>query len=465
MPSLPLGRFHFDSITLYQRMAKSSKSGLPLKVWVRDRILFLAMIIFVLGGAGYISAGKFIAPDNPWLYPVKEFALLMSLIGIVSLGYELFLRELTFREYKNALQEIVNPDGVRLGIEGIYKNRSELSRSVSFESIFKKVQKEIFIGGSSLLSITTSSREQLKQKVLGGIDVRLLLLNPNSQVVELITRQGGGKATFLNEIRTSLLLLQKVAHEIDSEPGFSGRGKLLVHTYDAIPSHSFICVDEGRENGVIVADIGPYLGRSTPRPSLLVVNKKGGMYDYWRKMGELMWQESKAFNLDGDDLFGTKTKALMFTSGMETEYYDTEAKNWHPASVCQMNGNWRAIKGSQWVWVRDTPTLEEAKTGTQNRFRLKFDLPSECRGNCIVRADLYLRSDDVCHITVNDFSMKQEYGGADYPDAFLIDVDNYLKSGENVIYFELISFANPTAQTPDDSLTGIIYRLHLEYRE
>jgi hypothetical protein len=61
--------------------------------------------------------------------------------------------------------------------------------------------------------------------------------------------------------------------------------------------------------------------------------------------------------------------------------------------------------------------------------------------------------------------MKQEYGGADYPDAFLIDVDNYLKSGENVIYFELISFANPNAQTPDDNLTGIIYRLHLEYRE
>jgi hypothetical protein len=284
-------------------------------------------------------------------------------------------------------------------------------------------------------------------------------------VVELITRQGGGKATFLNEIRTSLLLLQKVAHEIDSEPGFPRRGKLLVHTYDTIPSHSFICVDEGRESGVIVADIGPYLGRSTPRPSLVVVNKKGGMYDYWRKMGELMWQESKAFSLDGDDLFGTKTKALMFTSGVETEYHDTSTKSWCPASVCQMNGNWRAIKGSQWVWVRDTPTLEEAKTGTQNRFRLKFDLPSGCEGNCVVRADLHLRSDDVCHITVNDVSLKQEYGGADYPDAFLIDVDNYLKSGENVIYFELMSFAKPSSQTPEDNLTGIIYRLHLEYRE
>ena len=96
-------------------------------------------------------------PHSEWLHPIKEFALLMSLIGVVSLGYELFLRELTFGEYKEALQEIVNPDAVRLGIEGIYKNRSELGQSMSFESLFRQVDKEVFVGGSSLLSIATSS--------------------------------------------------------------------------------------------------------------------------------------------------------------------------------------------------------------------------------------------------------------------------------------------------------------------
>ena len=40
-----------------------------------------------------------------------------------SLGCEFFLREMTIREYKDALEEIVNPDAVRLGIEGIYKTR------------------------------------------------------------------------------------------------------------------------------------------------------------------------------------------------------------------------------------------------------------------------------------------------------------------------------------------------------
>ncbi|MCH8157927.1 MAG: hypothetical protein IID18_09315 [Nitrospinae bacterium] len=240
---------------------------------------------------------------------------------------------------------------------------------------------------------------------------------------------------------------------------------MSVHTYDTIPSHSFTCLDEGSERGMIVADIGPYLGRTTPRPSMVVVNKKGGMYEYWLEMGRLMWQDSKAFDLADEDLFGTKTKTLMFTSGTETEYHDRETDSWNPASICQMNGNWRSIKGSQWVWVRDALTLEEAKTGTKNRFRFKFDLPAGCQGDCLVRADLYLRSDDVCHITVNDVSMKQEYGGAGYPDAFLIDVDNYLKGGENTIYFELISFAKPAAQAPEDNLTGIIYRLHLEYRE
>ena len=138
-------------------MTKQTSGSLSLKIWVRDRILFLAVVIFFIGGAAYIGAGKFIDPQSEWLHPIKEFALLLSLVGVVSLGYELFLREMTFREYKEALQEIVNPDAVRLGIEGIYKNRSELGQSMSFESLFRNVDKEVFIGGSSLLSIATSS--------------------------------------------------------------------------------------------------------------------------------------------------------------------------------------------------------------------------------------------------------------------------------------------------------------------
>ena len=439
--------------------------NLSLKTWVRDRILFLAVVIFFFGGAFYIGAGKFLDPQNEWLHPIKEFALLLSLVGVVSLGYELFLREMTFREYKDALEEIVNPDAVRLGIEGIYKNRSELGRSISFESLFRQVDKELFVGGSSLLSIVTSSAELLKKKVLSGVDVRLLLMDPSSYVVEIITRQGQGRATFLNEIRTSLMLLQKISHEIDSEPGYSDRGKLIVHTYDCIPSHSFICLDEGSLKGKIVADIGPYLGRTTPRPSMIVANKKDGIYDYWKSMGDLMWQESKFFNLSSDDLFGTQTKALMFTSGANTEYYEKATDSWEKASICKMNKNWRSIKGSQWVWVSESAALEEIKTGTKKRFRLKISLPSDSGDEHIVRADLFLRSSDECRLNINDVSMNQAYGGASYPDPFIVDIGRYLKSGENKIYFELISFARPDAEEVQDGLAGLIYRLHLEYRE
>ena len=203
-----------------ENMQKTSKSGPNIKEWVHDRIVFLAITIFVVGGSFYIAADHFLSPDNIWFHPVKEFSLLIALIGIVSFGYEVFLRELTFRQYKQALQEILNPDAVRLGIQGIFKNRSELGSATSFEGLFKKVKREIFIGGSSLLSISTSSRELLKDKVLQGINVKLLLMDPDSPVVELITRQGGGKHTFLNEIKTSLLLLQRVQDEIEETQGY-----------------------------------------------------------------------------------------------------------------------------------------------------------------------------------------------------------------------------------------------------
>lgn len=437
------------------------KDGLNIREWVRERILFLAVGIFVVGAAGYIGADKVFDSHSIWFHPVREFALLISLIGVISLGYEVFLRELTFNEYKEALREIVNPDAVRLGIQGIYKNRSELAQATSFEILFENVKEEVFIGGSSLLSISTASRELIKDKVLSGIKVRLLVMDPSSPVVELITRQGGGRHTFLNEIKTSLLLLQKLHHEI-ADASAPKKGELVVHSYDTIPSHSFISIDAERSSGIIIADIGPYLGRSTPRPSMQVVNKKNGMFGYWKEMNDIMWESSRPVKMDVSDPSSIETNTLVLASGSETEYYDSESGTWEKASICQMGNDWRGIKGGQWVWVRETVTKEEAITGSQKKFRLQFNLPRESASS-IHRAEMLLRSDNTCHITVNDVRLLQEYGGAEYPDPFLIDIDQYVHAGDNTITFELVSYAKPDAKAPEDNPTGLIYRLHVEY--
>ena len=94
------------------------------------------------------------------------------------------------------MEEIVNPHAVRLGIQGIYKNRSELGQAHTFQKLFKKVKHEIFIGGTSLLSISTGSRDLLREKVMSGVNVKLLLMEPESGVVKRIMNQGGGKQTF-----------------------------------------------------------------------------------------------------------------------------------------------------------------------------------------------------------------------------------------------------------------------------
>ena len=125
-----------------------------------------------------------------------------------------------------------------------------------------------------------------------------------------------------------------------------------------------------------------------------------------------------------------------------------------------MGNDWQGIKGAQWVWVSDKATKEEAITGSQKKFRLQFTLPLEIT---VHRAEMLLRSDDTCHIIVNDVRLLQEYGGAEYADPFLIDIDQYLVAGENTITFELISYAKPDAKAPEDNPTGLIYRLHVEY--
>ncbi len=335
-------------------MDKTNKKS--IRAWIRDRILFMAVMIFVTGAGLYMAAGKIIPHESIWLDPVKEFSLLISMIGVVSLGYELFLRELTFNEYKEALQEIVNPHAVRLGIQGIYKNRSELGQAFTFQSLFKDVKREIFIGGTSLLSISTGSRELLREKALNGITVKLLVIDPESEIVELITRQIGGKSTFKNEIKTSLLLLQKLQEEIE-EIDPSAKGKLLVHTYKTIPSHSFISVDEGSSSGFMIADIGPYLGRSHPRPSMMLVKKKNGLYDYYVELNRTFWEESKPLAPEPHKPSEEETRTQVFVSGKETEYYDAATKSWKPAVICDPLNQWRGIKGSQWVWIREQITL------------------------------------------------------------------------------------------------------------
>jgi hypothetical protein len=397
------------------------------------------------------------------LDPLKEFSLLISMIGVVSLGYELFLRELTFNEYKTALQEIVNPDAVRLGVVGLFKNRSELGQKYTFTNLFKNVQHEIFIGGTSLLSISTASRDILKDKILQGVNVKLLLMDANSKIVELITKQSRGKSTFINEIKTSLLLLQKLQEDIEHEKSDSKKGRLLIHTYDTIPSHSFISLDPDEPGGMIIADIGPYLGRGTPRPTMVVVNKKDGLYEYWQEMNNQLWEESKVQTHDAGKQVQTQSKTQVFVSGNETECLDPETNSWRQAVICQMAGSWKSLKGSQWVWIKNTPTLVEAKTGSNNKFRFRFELPAQ-EGKSFIRADLFVRSDDTCRIAINGNKLDQEYGGADYPDPFLINISKFLNWGANTINFELISFAKPQAISPEDNRTGLAYRLDLEYR-
>ena len=230
-----------------------------------------------------------------------------------------------------------------------------------------------------------------------------------------------------------------------------------------IPSHSFIAVDSESPNGLILADIGPYLGRNLPRPSMAVIKKKNGMFGYWQEMNELMWKEGKSISGEnnGDS---SNIKTLLLVSGPETEYFEKSDDSWFPATICQMNPKWRSMKGSQWVWVNESVNLEEAKTGSRKKLRSHFEIPINLNGK-ILRGELFLRSADNCRISINNTEQAQSYGGAEYPDPFILNIASMLKPGKNTVQFEVNNFAKPTAQSPEDNPAGLIYRLHIEYQE
>ena len=108
---------------------------------------------------------------------------------------------------------------------------------------------------------------------------------------------------------------------------------------------------------------------------MMVTNKKNGMYEYWQDLNNAMWTDSKPLVEAGSGKEDSSTKTTVLASGKETEYFDTVSEKWLPASFCEQSSKWRGVKGSQWVWIRNMITIEEARTGSQHQFRTKFNLP------------------------------------------------------------------------------------------
>lgn len=442
-------------------MVKKAKSeSINIKRWIKERIIFVSLVIFVLGTAIFVGSSFF--PHTVWIAPLKEFAIILAFVGIVSLLYELFLREFTFQEYKEALEEVINPDAVRLGIKFIFKDRGELSRALPAEHLFRDAREEIYFGGSTLLSVSTAFRELLKEKALEGVNIRLLLLDPSSEIVKLIIKQQATKQiSFQNEIQTAIILLKKLKQEIEAETGFKNKGSIDIHMTERIPTYSFVAVDSHLPGGKIQADLHPYLGENLSRPSFYLLNKEEGLFQHIRRMNEVNWTKSQPLPPEGGQ--EAEVKTLVLVSGREDCWYDSVENKWKPAVPCTVSSQWLGIKGALWVWSKELITLEEARSGCKKKLRRCFELPLE-EGMRISEANLYLRAESVCAFEINNKEYPEKFGGSDLPHPYVIDITSYLDKGKNELIIKTTSFAKPMAQSPEENLPGVIYRLELAYR-
>lgn len=441
-------------------MKKVKRDSINIKRWIKERIILVSVVIFTFGTIIYVGVSFF--PHTVWLAPLKEFATILAFVGIVSLLYELFLREFTFEEYKMALEEVINPDAVRLGIKSIFKDRGELSRAISAEYLFRDAREEIYFGGSTLLSVSTAFREILKEKALQGINIRLLLLDPSSDIVSLIIKQQAtNQVSFRNEIQTAIILLKKLKQEIEAETGFPERGSIIIHTTGRIPTHSFVAIDSHLPGGMIQADLHPYLGENLSRPSFYLLNKEDGLFQHIRRINEGNWKNSQPLPTERDA--GAEVKTLVLVSGREDYFYDSVENTWRPALPCTISSQWLGIKGALWVWRKELITLEETRSGCRETMRRSFDLPAAEEIN-ISEANLYLRANSTCSFEINNKEYPEKFGGSDLPQPYMIDIVPYLVKGKNELRIKTTIFAKPMAQSEEENLPGVIYRLKLTYR-
>ncbi len=253
----------------------------------------------------------------------KNKGIVLAILGVIVLifgaasGIQIGQNSLSINPVYQTTIMLVGGFLILLGViltvlENVTTSRAQISLGRKTESGFLKkldefygesvtIKKElaeatqIDLMGYSLISFLLAYSDAIVQAVLKGAKVRMIVINPNSKVIEVM-RDLSPKNSIQNDIQRSL----HSASSITNKGKGSLKGGIEVRLIDWIPSCSLIITDPEKESGVIRIGVNtPHYTSSSDKRAHMVLSPKKEKYwfDVYTEEFELLWAEAKLYEI------------------------------------------------------------------------------------------------------------------------------------------------------------------------
>jgi hypothetical protein len=254
--------------------------------------LFVSIITFLLGVIFLLLSYINREANPPTLLSdiLRDLGIVLCSIGLISLLYEMLIRRQLLTDYNNVLQQLLDPDTKKLGIQALFRDREDkTSRGRSLDALLRNARKEIFCIGLGFYQFLPEKRDLILARIREGCSFRFLMFNPNSEHAAALDESlGYGTDSLINFLRAQQNYFIEFAKSLNEQ---QLGGRLQVKTYDLVPTFGAIAVDPNESGGCLIVEFYGAAVEGSVCPGVEIIGKSGAWHDFYNRQMEELWRK------------------------------------------------------------------------------------------------------------------------------------------------------------------------------
>ena len=297
---------HLNIVESENTMQKQDNLVQHLRRALRKRSFAIISILFIGFGIIGVMYANLVENQNLLTNLSKDLGIALLTTGLISVALEYRTRDEYMAEVVEALTQAlkvsplqsnmddlaskiehlasliaIGKDSEDLGVRRIYKDRSKLNLDKYLEDT--SAGAEIRLIGVSMKTFTGANSEMiLKRKITDGCKVKILVMDPNCDVVKQRAKDEKQDFEWLqSEIASSVAIFRNIVRNFPKEL----QGNIELGFYRVAPSHFLLSTGKKMV-------ISPYLAgaRGYFCPHLEIDIKEGGIYKAYLEHFDFLWQ-------------------------------------------------------------------------------------------------------------------------------------------------------------------------------
>jgi hypothetical protein len=238
----------------------------------RTKAILLVNIIVILIGMILVLAGSIQIQWN--LREVSDLGISLMASGIVTLFYFAYPKSNVEEKYR------------QLAAKGLTETYSARDLKDEYLTLLKRAKRNVDVLGLALNKFREDNGEIIKEKCLEGVSVRFLVMDPDSEIFKLRSKE---EEDLMGEtIKAPHEKLQKYVRETNDLIAAKGKGaKIQTKYYRSTPATMIFRIDDAMF-------VGPYLHKRISRNTCTFRLEPGELFSQYEEHFEKLWNDTDA---------------------------------------------------------------------------------------------------------------------------------------------------------------------------